>query len=476
MPIDPRIALGVQQQQMPTFLDLAGQAAQVRNLQAQPALQQQQMRLNDLRIQGAQQDLYQQGLAMEAAKRKEAGIAALSELWGQYGDDDNQIIAGLNQRGFADMAQAFAEDRAKVKKEVFAAEKDKVETQSKQVALAGQILGSINDEQTLVRGVGQALANGLLDAQSAQQWLAGGWNEQTAAKVAQVRQQALTAQQQIDEIRKKAEDAAKKLEDPLKLRKLEAETKKAEREATGSPDTSDIQNYRFAQSQGYAGTFEQWQKDEANRKTPRTTVNMGAMAPGDAELVRTVMANPAYWENLTPTAKTRIGPALAAAGFTDFGKAATTGELEEVAGLSEAIESVESLNKKLPSNAGLFGPFVGRTGAMNPYNESAQAMQAELNLIKQRVGKALEGGVLRKEDEEKYKRILPVLTDTPEVAAGKIRQLSGMLRKDLMVYQKTAKQAGRRSMGDGAVQSGKGAPVVGGMFNGKKILAVEKVE
>ncbi len=34
-------------------------------------------------------------------------------------------------------------------------------------------------------------------------------------------------------------------------------------------ETGDIKNYHFAVTQGYKGSFEQWQKDEANRKNPR---------------------------------------------------------------------------------------------------------------------------------------------------------------------------------------------------------------
>lgn len=43
----------------------------------------------------------------------------------------------------------------------------------------------------------------------------------------------------------------------------------------GPADSVDVKNYNFAVSQGFQGNFEQWQKDEANRKTPRITVNPG---------------------------------------------------------------------------------------------------------------------------------------------------------------------------------------------------------
>lgn len=42
---------------------------------------------------------------------------------------------------------------------------------------------------------------------------------------------------------------------------------KGKAQTTG--ESTDVKNYQFAKDQGYAGSFEQWQKDEANRKTPK---------------------------------------------------------------------------------------------------------------------------------------------------------------------------------------------------------------
>ena len=51
------------------------------------------------------------------------------------------------------------------------------------------------------------------------------------------------------------------------------------------------------------------------------------------------------------------------------------------------------------------------------------------------IGKALEGGVLRKEDEEKYKDILPTIGDTEAVALSKINGLEAaiVLRKSRLL-------------------------------------------
>ena len=40
--------------------------------------------------------------------------------------------------------------------------------------------------------------------------------------------------------------------------------------------------------------------------------------------------------------------------------------------------------------------------------------------VKQVIGKSLEGGVLRREDEYKYVKILPTIQDPPDVAKAKI--------------------------------------------------------
>jgi hypothetical protein len=46
----------------------------------------------------------------------------------------------------------------------------------------------------------------------------------------------------------------------------------------------------------------------------------------------------------------------------------------------------------------------------------------------------MEGGVLKKEDEKKYKRLLPSLTDTPAVARKKAKDLIRTLALELSNY------------------------------------------
>jgi hypothetical protein len=87
---------------------------------------------------------------------------------------------------------------------------------------------------------------------------------------------------------------------------------------------------------------------------------------------------------------------------------------------------LSSLSEEIKKSSAM-GPIVGKLRRMVPWDTEAQSLQAKVDTTKQLVGKFLEGGVLRKEDEEKYKKILSQITDTPEVAQNKLGELHGIL-------------------------------------------------
>ena len=74
------------------------------------------------------------------------------------------------------------------------------------------------------------------------------------------------------------------------------------------------------------------------------------------------------------------------------------------------------------------------------YSEARQA-QADIDRVRQRVGKALEGGVLRKEDEEKYKKIRHAARRA-RTAIHKVDQLIEDIQRDIQTY--TNEQPRRR--------------------------------
>ena len=111
------------------------------------------------------------------------------------------------------------------------------------------------------------------------------------------------------------------------------------------------------------------------------------------------------------------------------------GSAETLADLQTGLDDLQTLRTTLGEEGGT--GIVSRAGAALPFGVTeltgwgadAKARQATIDRVKQVIGKALEGGVLRKEDEEKYKKILPIISDAPSVAKAKIDGLEAALAK-----------------------------------------------
>lgn len=105
-----------------------------------------------------------------------------------------------------------------------------------------------------------------------------------------------------------------------------------------------------------------------------------------------------------------------------------------VADTQTGLNSLSDLYNSL-EQSNVNGPGIGQLRALNPFDTNAQTLQQQIAATKQIVGKALEGGVLRKEDEAKYAKILPTLGDTDAVAKAKIQQLYSLISQRLNQYQ-----------------------------------------
>lgn len=115
------------------------------------------------------------------------------------------------------------------------------------------------------------------------------------------------------------------------------------------------------------------------------------------------------------------------------GKDLTSGSVGTLTDYDSGISDLQNLLTNM-QNSNLSDPIVGAVRGLNPYDTEAQNLQAEIDRVRQVVGKALEGGVLRKEDEVKYKRILPTLRDKPEVARYKIMSVLQALQSKRAQY------------------------------------------
>lgn len=107
-----------------------------------------------------------------------------------------------------------------------------------------------------------------------------------------------------------------------------------------------------------------------------------------------------------------------------------------------AVNIASNLSDVIKSNAQIMGPVSGGILGKNPYDSERRELDAQFKLAKQSIGKMIEGGVLRKEDESKYDKILPSSSDLPDVALVKAQQMEAMLKSDISRYMENYGRAG----------------------------------
>jgi hypothetical protein len=105
------------------------------------------------------------------------------------------------------------------------------------------------------------------------------------------------------------------------------------------------------------------------------------------------------------------------------GRSVTSGDAGDLANYQTALDELQILRKELTTTKGSTG-FTAQMTAAVPYLPSAaKNRQATIDRVKQVIGKALEGGVLRKEDEAKYEKILPTIKDPDSTVVSKLNGL-----------------------------------------------------
>jgi hypothetical protein len=108
-------------------------------------------------------------------------------------------------------------------------------------------------------------------------------------------------------------------------------------------------------------------------------------------------------------------------------------DANRITDIDTGIKEADALNAAIAGRTGT-GSWVGAnlpdfvTNLTGLGTESKQR-QAIIDRIRQMIGKTLEGGVLRKEDEIKYAKILPTIGDPPDVVATKIAGLRETLQR-----------------------------------------------
>lgn len=198
------------------------------------------------------------------------------------------------------------------------------------------------------------------------------------------------------------------------------------------------------------------------------TSGVGDTNQGLSPTTLAVIDNPNLINSLTPTVKGQVIAQLQLAGYntTRLGvKPLDSTAVQAINQSNTALTSLSELKTIIENNKDKIGPIAG-FATMNPYS-AARRVQADIDRVKQQVGKALEGGVLRKEDEDKYKKILATITDTPETALYKLDQLTSSIQKSVDDYTALQTGAGKSSNVTGSLTK-KGQNTAGTTSGGNK--------
>jgi len=83
-------------------------------------------------------------------------------------------------------------------------------------------------------------------------------------------------------------------------------------------------------------------------------------------------------------------------------------------------DDLTRLKDVMSKNEDMFGPIEGRLRSKNPWDTRAKSFESDIKMSSQTFGRFMEGGVLRKEDEIKYREMFPNLSDKYAVAQNKL--------------------------------------------------------
>lgn len=124
----------------------------------------------------------------------------------------------------------------------------------------------------------------------------------------------------------------------------------------------------------------------------------------------------------------------APASTREQGRPVGTSDANRIADFDTSLDDLATLKESLPKGS---TGVAAQAGAALPnvvteltgLGTVAKQKQAMIDRVRQVIGKALEGGVLRKEDEAKYEKILPTLKDSDDIVAAKLSGLESALQQ-----------------------------------------------
>jgi len=131
-------------------------------------------------------------------------------------------------------------------------------------------------------------------------------------------------------------------------------------------------------------------------------------------------------------------------------------EVNRLSDTQQGITMLDNLVESSPSFKSLSNSPLDIARVMNPWDEDVKSFDQLVASTRQVIGKGLEGGVLRKEDEAKYAKILPSLGEPISLRQKKATQLRSMLANKY--------NTDLQSLGSANFKTGKFAPVTAKVY------------
>lgn len=212
---------------------------------------------------------------------------------------------------------------------------------------------------------------------------------------------------------KSAADQNERLQADSDLRKQEFELKKSELEGRGPREAG-----KLAEQRAYeASVLKQKQDFEAQQNLLNRQ-------------------NAANLKKIEAANQAAIGKTLPAATAESFGDA----EASKLA--------LQNAQNQFVSNKDIAGPIAGRAAGLQGMLEigdagkRAKVFDAQLKINAQSIGKYLEGGKLTDADIDRYKQMLPNISDSPDVAEKKTQLLQNLITQKQQAQVQSLQQAG----------------------------------
>lgn len=117
-------------------------------------------------------------------------------------------------------------------------------------------------------------------------------------------------------------------------------------------------------------------------------------------------------------------------------------QLTQLDSVANTLQMLDSRVQSVPDKDR--GPFYGKARGINPYDKQAKEIAALTTGVVTPMARGVfnEVGVITATDEERYRAMLPTLSDTPEISRTKMSNLKTLLRDSKIAQIENMKKAG----------------------------------